>query len=426
MPSRRAVVLSDLHLGPEGPLATFRDCRALVALLDGLAAPGDPPTELVLAGDIFDFLQTDAYDGFDPARAVDRFHAIVAGPQTAPVIAALRRFAARPGAEVTLLSGNHDPEMLLQPVREAFELAIGRPGSVLYADDTPLAPGLGDRLPVWGHALGNDAGTVWIVHGDRWDTHNAIDRDALRRAVAGGHEFKLPVGSQLVYRVLSRLQPENRWIPELKPEFPVVVPLLLYLDPRITLPFLKEHWDLTARLLHDSINGRLHLGSLFGPEADAAPAPEAISDVEQILPSLLAEALRAEAPADPGALLRAWLLASRWTERFQASNGSDGTVGAAHRWLPEALVALIAGHTHGPRRRPADQPAYYNTGTWIPVGRFPQGDPKDIIDAIEAGHWDAEAPRTFATVEWDDGPPAVALWRCDAEGRREPVEGDGA
>jgi hypothetical protein len=241
MPRRRAVVLSDLHLGPEGPLATFRDSRALAALLDGLAAPGDPPTELVLAGDVFDFLQTGGYDGFDPARAVERLDAILQGPH-APVVAALDRFAARPSTEVTLLAGNHDPEMLLPSVREAFERAIHRVGSVRYPDDDPLAPGLGDRWPVWGRALGNAAGSVWVVHGDRWDTHNAIHRDELRRAVVEGREFKLPVGSQLVYRVLSRLQPENRWIPELKPELPVVFPLLLYLDARVTLPFLEEHW----------------------------------------------------------------------------------------------------------------------------------------------------------------------------------------
>lgn len=455
MPSRRAIVLSDLHLGPEGPLATFRDSRALAALLKRFAAPGEPPTELVLAGDVFDFLQTEAYDGFDPGRAVDRFEKILAGPQTAPVIAALRRFAARPDSDVTLLSGNHDPEMLLPAVRAAFERAIGRPGSVLHADDAPLAPGLGDRWPVWGRALDNAEGVVWIVHGDRWDTHNAIHRDALRSAVDEGRPVELPVGSQLVYRVLSRLQPENRWIPELKPEFPVVLPLLLYLDPRVTMPFLKEHWGLSERLLHDFINGRLHVGPLFGPEAATAPAPEVAAGVKQWLPTLLAEALRAEAPADPGALLadlqtylargpsfaaggtlaahcgagrallRAWLAGSRWTERFQVSHAPDGILDAARRWLPEGVVALIAGHTHGPRSRPGDQPAYYNTGTWIPVGRLPHGELKDVIDAIEAGRWDAEAPRTFVIVAWDEGPPAVALWRCDAEGRPERVEGAG-
>jgi UDP-2,3-diacylglucosamine pyrophosphatase LpxH len=453
MSPRRAVILSDVHLGPAGPLSTFHEGRALATFIAGLAAAQEPATELVLAGDVFDFLQTEGYDGFRADLAAERFQRILAGPETWPVMDALRTFGRRSGSEITLLAGNHDPEVLLDDVRGAFEQAIGRKGSVRYADDEPLAPGIGDRWPVWGRALGNAAGTVWVVHGDRWDPHNAIHRDALRTAVAEGHPVALPTGSQLVYQVLSQLQPENRWIPELKPEFPVVFPLLLYLDPRVTLPFLEEHWGLTEQLLRGYVNGQLHLGPLFDGDPGtpgSAVTPELLADVERSLPALLAEAIREEAPGDPDALLaelqtflaegpapaaegtlaqhsgtdrvllRAWLKAARWTERFQDDHGPDGILDAAQRWLPNGLVALVAGHTHGPRRRPGDPPAYYNTGTWTRVGRLPQGPLKDVIDTIEAGQWEAEAPRTFVTVTWDDGPPAVALGRCDAQGR--PVE----
>jgi UDP-2,3-diacylglucosamine pyrophosphatase LpxH len=56
---RRAIILSDLHLGPGGALATFRDDAALSGFLQRLSAADAPPTELILAGDCFDFLQTD-------------------------------------------------------------------------------------------------------------------------------------------------------------------------------------------------------------------------------------------------------------------------------------------------------------------------------------------------------------------------------
>ena len=69
----RAVVLSDIHLGPGNDLSTFRDDRALAALIDRLAAKGEPPTELVLAGDCFDFLQVEGYDGFSADKAEERF-----------------------------------------------------------------------------------------------------------------------------------------------------------------------------------------------------------------------------------------------------------------------------------------------------------------------------------------------------------------
>jgi UDP-2,3-diacylglucosamine pyrophosphatase LpxH len=142
MALHRAVVLSDLHLGPAGPLATFREGRALARFIAGLAAADEPPTELVLAGDVFDFLQVEGYDGFDAGRAAERLRGeILAGPETAPVVEALRLFGGRGGGEITLLAGNHDPEMLLDDVRLAFEEAIGRRGSVRYPEDEPLAPG---------------------------------------------------------------------------------------------------------------------------------------------------------------------------------------------------------------------------------------------------------------------------------------------
>ncbi|WP_438036759.1 metallophosphoesterase [Sorangium sp. So ce204] len=449
---RRTVVLSDLHLGPAGPLATFRDDRALAGLLDRLGAPAEPSTEIVLAGDVFDFLQIPGYDGFRAELAADRLTTILEGPRTAPVIAALRRFAARADSGISLLAGNHDPETLLPDVRAGFEKAIGREGSVRYPDDAPLAAGLGDRWPVWGHAVGNDAGSVWIVHGDRWDPHNAVHRDALRHAVAAGRPVELPVGSQLVYRVLNTLQPENRWIPELKPELPVVFPLLLYLDPRVTLPFLQEHWGLSERLLSGFVDGRLRLGPLMGPEAGAAPPPA--DDVPQVLSALLAEGLLGEAPDDPGAqladlrthlrngaapaaggmlaahggvgraLLRAWLIGIRGLLRWSPASleADDGVLEPARRWLPEGLIALVAGHTHGPRRSAAGSPAYFNTGTWIPVGRLPEHEMTRSIDEIEAGRWEADAPRTWVMITCDDGPPQVALWRCDKDGTPSPVD----
>src|SRR4029079_11062663 len=59
----------------------------------------------------------------------------------------------------------------------------------------------GDDWPIWGHSVKNERGEVWIVHGDRWDPHNAIERDRLRESVAARRGVDLPVGSKLVYEV---------------------------------------------------------------------------------------------------------------------------------------------------------------------------------------------------------------------------------
>jgi hypothetical protein len=112
------IVLSDLHLGPDNLLSTFRDEETLAALFDRFSQEADAPrTELILAGDLFDFLQTEGYGGFDAARSVERLETILSGRRTAAVIEALRRWAGRPGLEITVLAGNHDPEMLLPAVR---------------------------------------------------------------------------------------------------------------------------------------------------------------------------------------------------------------------------------------------------------------------------------------------------------------------
>lgn len=447
---RRAIVLSDLHLGPGGSLATFRDAVALSGFLRRLASPTEPPTELVLAGDVFDFLQSKDYDGFRADAAPARFVDILTGPSTAPVVEALGELARDRRHEITLLAGNHDPEVLLPEVRRQFEEAIGRVGSVRYADDEPLVARSGDDWPVWGRAIGNDAGTVWVVHGDRWDPANAIDREALLLAVRNGRPVELPPGSHLVYEVLSHLQPMHSWAVELKPELPAVLPLLLYVNPVLTSAYLKKHWGLGGELLGGFVDGALGRGPLF----DAVPGGEPLTpsdelpaaSVEEGLAVLLAEGLRSETPSDPRllvgelvhlidhgpspetdgtlsamrglgrVLLSAWLAGLHVTDRFHALDGPDSTPKRARRWLPKDLVALVAGHTHGPRLQPGQRPAYYNTGTWTPVGSLPRGGVNEVVLALEDGRWGAEAPRTFVRIDCDDGPPSVHLGRCDAEG----------
>jgi UDP-2,3-diacylglucosamine pyrophosphatase LpxH len=436
----RAVILSDIHLGPGNALSTFRDDRALAALLDTLARDA-APTELVLAGDCFDFLQVEGYDGFDAAKAAQRFKEILGGPRTAAVMAALKRFAARPDHEITLLSGNHDPELVLPEVRRLFEATIGRgEGGVRHADDTPLRPAEGDRPPVWGRALGEDGHTVWVVHGDRWDPANMIDRDALREAARLGQPFTLPAGSHLVFEVLQKIKPDHGWVDELKPEVEAVLPLLLYLAPALMGGFLQTQYGLSARLLRAKVHAQLRMGPLFGE----APAPSA-TDLSDGIAGILAEGLRGEPTAAqerllaqldaclrgeplpaPGTfglreiqrfLLGLWLSQVRAADRFQAIDEPDGIPEAAARFLPDGVVALIAGHTHGPRKRLDLRPAYFNTGTWIPVGKIPVGKIEDLIDALEHGpSWPTESPRTFVQVDLGEGAPRVRLFGCDEEG----------
>jgi UDP-2,3-diacylglucosamine pyrophosphatase LpxH len=452
--TRQAFILSDLHLGPDNELCAFRDDEPLSALLDLFAREAaERPTELVLAGDVFDFLQVQGYDGFDVRRAPERLEALLRSPRTARVMAALKRIAAAPGVEVTLLCGNHDPELLLPEVRHLFEAAIGRVGSVRHADDEPLRPAEFDRLPVWGRALSSMGGegdpgkTVWVVHGDRWDPVNAIDRDAIRDAVRLGKPVDLPTGSHLVFELLQTMKPGRPWIDTLKPE-PAVFLLLLYLDFARTAAFLTTRGGLTGRLLRDRIEAFLKAGPLFGAEAAAAFSEE---DLSMVLAGLLAPALAEETeirraqmlaeldsrlrgafPAAPGTLashsglgrwlLRSWLARMRSADRSQDPGAPDGIPEAAGRFLPPGLHALVAGHTHGLRIRPDLHPVYVNSGTWLPIGRIPLGEVDDLIDQLEKGPtWPAESPRTFVRVDLDDAAPVVRLFGCDDRGQPQEI-----
>lgn len=449
---RRAIVLSDIHLGPEGPLAAFRDDSALAGFFRKLAAErSPPPTELILAGDCFDFLQVAGYDGFDPHQAGERFAQILRAPRTAEVMKALAELAGCPWLELTVLSGNHDPEMMVGDVRRLFEAAIGRrEGTVRYADDDPpLRPAIGDQPPVWGRVLGE--GTVWVVHGDRWDPSNMIHRDRLAEAIRAGQRFALPQGSHLVFEVLQKLKPTHRWVDELKPEMPAVLLLLLYLDPKTTWAHAQKHLGLTARLLTDTVKAQLQAGPLFGPSGPSGPSGSdgttrrvLPGDPHAALAALLTESLRDE--SDPAAVLggldaylrgrvapaegtlashgglrrhfaRAWLAGIRDADRFQDETEPDAIHEVAAPHLPGHVRVLVAGHTHGKRLRPAPLPLYANSGTWIPVGAIPPGDLRSLIDQLEAGPaWPTEAPRTFVELDLGGSRPEVRLGACDADG----------
>ncbi|MBL9005906.1 MAG: hypothetical protein JNJ46_16760 [Myxococcales bacterium] len=434
------VILSDIHLA--ATRAVFKQERALTAFLGRLAQAG--PCELVFAGDTFDFLLTPGYTGFSASKAAEHMAAILAaqdkvvqGAQES-VVAGLRRFASEPSHEITLLSGNHDPEVLLPTVREVFERTIGRVGSVRY--DETLLPGPGERWPVYGRAL---PGSIWVVHGDRWDPSNAIDREAILK----GRDIVLPAGSDLVYQILAPLQHIYPWIFEIKPELHAVLPLLLYLDYQRTTDFLVSHFNLTGRLLRNQVESKLHASvELFG--ADQRPAVHEPADVSEVLAGALSKVLSQEPSASQQVLLAGledwfqwgspaadtlashsgvgrWLLRT-WIEllgqnrgiQSLARDGSDPILVAASRCALGHANVVIAGHTHGPRALKKDNLCYINTGTWVPVGDIPNGPVDQVIDRLEQGAvWPSHTPRTFARVEGSD----FWLGSCEPDGTQRKI-----
>ena len=89
-------------------MTSFHEDVRLCKLLESWAKPEETAQidELVLAGDIFDFLQVPGYDGFHPARAAEHFRTITKNGATERVLEALKTLAARPQLDLTVLSGN--------------------------------------------------------------------------------------------------------------------------------------------------------------------------------------------------------------------------------------------------------------------------------------------------------------------------------
>lgn len=425
MRRRRTVVLSDLHLGPVGPLTIFRDQQALCGFLERLAHE-EGPLEVILAGDTFDFLACPGYERFDPRKAPERLQTILQNNRE--VVTALGRLASR--HKLTIFAGNHDPEVSLPQVHAL----LARELEANFGTDELLIPGPGEHPAVFGRWLAGRE--VAVVHGDRWDPHNVIPREKLLREGS----IDLPTGSQLVVEILSKLQPHRPWIYELKPEIPTVLPLLLYLEPQRTWGFVREKTGLTLQMLGGMLMARMHTGPLFGA---STTQPDFSTDLSAQVVDVLAEGLLDESeearsqlqalllshmrqgPAGSGTLaehdgvarllLRTWLRLVRRTERFGTLDSPDAMPAAAAIYLSARF--LVAGHTHGARYHSATSstPNYVNTGTWVPIGRLPDGPIREVLERMEANvPWPAEAPRTFAMIEED--PLEVWLGACDADG----------
>ncbi len=424
MTAHRYVCLSDIHLTVPHDWAAFRDQAELGKLLHHLAKA--PSMTLVLAGDTFDFLLLSDYDGFNTHKSPDRLAEILQHADNEPVLKGLRAFVDGPH-KLVLLAGNHDPEVLLPSVRARFAKLVGCDLDGLGGDELLHRPQNG-KAAVWGLRIPAAGSEAWVVHGDRWDVSNFIDRAALLEAAATGQPVGLPTGSKLVYRVVRRLKKRGyNWVDQVKPEIGSVIPLLLYLDWHLTIGVLGNEWGLTANLLVGMLRhqvGATKLGnatavtrSQLAPEMSVlvdslrAAMPEPEPERRALLSTLAsAEHFAPPRPRDGTLsghhgfwrwLLRAWLTRARSSDRFFGDEKPDDiTRGVAK--LPGKVALMVAGHTHGRRQRALPEerpPLYMNAGTWTPVCPLPPGDIEAVIDTIERDELPtATSPRTAVDI----------------------------
>ena len=412
--------------------------RALAA-----KAPGAPAIELVINGDMVDFLaeRESGAPSWVPFTANENDAAAKLETildRDAVIVSALREFLDR-GHRLVLLLGNHDIELALPAVRRRLMQIIGVEGrhdfTFIYDGEAYC---VGDAL---------------IEHGNRYDKFNVVDNDALRRVrsllsrgqqVPAEYRFVPPPGSRMVSQVINPIKEKYRFVDLLKPETEAVIPLLLALEPgfrsllasavvvqadarhhRLAEPALPmAGGDISSGSgIGDGSNGGMGGGMRGGGFDDMGGAPAVTSGPTDELDELLsrslgedAEEFRSALKDDAAALgsdistadvinhslgllalltarksdqvekrLGPLLMAVRAVRGNQAFSRDVETDTAT--WESACALAtggsryVVFGHTHLPKRVPfPGGGAYLNSGTWADVFAFPA----EIVDLPEA------------------------------------------
>lgn len=428
----RTFVISDLHLGGRPDAAVggtpYQICHSYAELAEFVrwvaTQCGEGSVELVINGDIVDFLAEDGAPGeaqalaWDPSeeqvllkldRIVERTRNDGDGP-----FDALREFSTA-RRRLVLILGNHDVELSLPCVRRHLVGLLTSPSghvpTIVFDGEAHLS------------------GRVLIEHGNRYDDWNVVNHSALRedRSVMSRGDgkvsaFKPPAGSHLVVDVINKLKSTYRFIDLLKPERDAVVPLLLALMPSLRSPLAlvagfatnqsRKLWQRTNPIgqrgklsSEGSKNSVVELGddaaleqllARFGfaePEV-AGPLP---SRKRRKLSSLSKDIVVSEPRSGQATPLweRSDAVVADLRDRFLAALTTN--TWDAHQEEPEYLEAVgsiletgccdvvVFGHTHLPKRievvtRNGRKGLYLNTGTWADVIRVPA---KELLDGPE-------------------------------------------
>jgi UDP-2,3-diacylglucosamine pyrophosphatase LpxH len=246
----RLFVISDLHLGGTPHVVSesapgSQICHAYQELTDFIdwvreQADGAGSVELVVNGDIVDFLMEDDYGGAtvaspwspDEVLVLEKLKLIMARTRSGGTYGPFEAMAAllRDGQSLTFLLGNHDVELSLPGVRRYLERQMQGGGHFRFIYD--------------GEAYVR--GDLLIEHGNRYDPWNIVDYSALRQErsmlsrglgtrmkqrVSGA--FVPPPGSFMVTKVINEIKRRYRFVDLLKPETEAVLPILLALHSNL-------------------------------------------------------------------------------------------------------------------------------------------------------------------------------------------------
>lgn len=417
-------VVSDLHIGgADGFQMISRETRQkLAALFRWVAdqATADRDVQLVIAGDIVDFLAEEPFEAFtanEDAAAIKLRTILAASDEVWQGLAAATKRCA-----VTFMLGNHDIELSFPKLRRMLLQRVG--GTVEFLCDNEAFV-LGDLI---------------IEHGNRYDGWNAVDHDGLRqlRSSSSRREpapspFSVQPGSELVARVMNQYKKKYPWVDLLKPETAGVIPILAALGG----PTWKIAAD-AAKAAAGAAWRQSRLGSGGTPDdprfiseskVEAVPAPLPIDELQEVF-ALFDEAPAAAASSaadgrmvgEGAVTLNEELLfrgLRRWGEKdnrsFHIDTEKKEYLTAANLLAERRHKVIVFGHTHLAKNIELGSGArYLNSGTWadlmcIPKAIFADDEHaarvafSDFIVALKTRAPELRKPLpTFARIELDE------------------------
>ena len=174
------VFVSDSHIGGDPGCDGFESPEELQALFEELAGR-EGPVELILSGDLFDFLQIST-----TPSGLDRAAATNPRPEYVRMFEALRRFNEGEQKPVIYLPGNHDAEMWWNP---EIRKTLRERGLV---DDFALSY-------LASIEAGGERRTIYCEHGNQYDPANTIEDY--------GDPLDTPLGHHVVTDFTRRIAP---------------------------------------------------------------------------------------------------------------------------------------------------------------------------------------------------------------------------
>jgi UDP-2,3-diacylglucosamine pyrophosphatase LpxH len=225
------LVISDLHIGSGqasghgNPWESFFADEKLCEFLHFHSTDfyEDEDVELIINGDLYDFLQVRIDGGFPEhvteALAVRKLEACIAGHPK--VHKALREFLAKPRKRMTILPGNHDFEWVFPKVQERFREEVG--GSRTDA-----------RIRVICDRDHYEFDGIQVHHGMQFEIMHRYDFREAFIARDGDAILNLPWGSIFIIKVITKLKQQRPYVDRVHPFWAYFLRALLF-DPLFAL-----------------------------------------------------------------------------------------------------------------------------------------------------------------------------------------------